>query len=187
FEEGQMVHKGDLLAQVDPRPFKAALDQAIAKKTLDQASLANAKLDLNRYATLGKQDFSSRQQVDTQRSLVSQLTAQVAADDAAIESAETQLDYATIRSPLTGRAGFRLIDAGNIVHASDQTGIVTIDQLQPISIIFTAPEGDLPRIAKALESGPLPVTAMSSDGQTELAQGRLELLNNEIDAASGTI
>src|SRR5438874_4727044 len=187
FEEGQSVHEGDLLAQVDPRPFKAALDQANAKKALDEASLANAKLDLNRYATLGKQDFSSRQQVDTQRSLVNQLTAQIEADEAQIESAQTQLDYATIRSPLTGRAGFRQIDAGNIVHASDQTGIVSIDQLQPISVMFTAPEGELPRITQALASGPLPVTALSSDGQTELGQGRLELLDNQIDAASGTI
>jgi len=187
FKEGQSVHEGDLLAQVDPRPFKAALDQANAKKALDEASLANAKLDLNRYATLGKQDFSSRQQVDTQRSLVNQLTAQIEADEAQIESAQTELDYTTIHSPLTGRAGFRMIDAGNIVHASDQNGIVNIDQLQPISVIFTAPEGELPSIAKALAAGPLPVTALSSDSQTELGQGRLELLDNQIDAASGTI
>jgi multidrug efflux system membrane fusion protein len=187
FNEGQVVHEGDLLAQIDPRPFKATLDQMVAKKALDEASLANAKLDLNRFATLAKQDFSSRQQVDTQRSLVSQLTAQIEADDAQIESAQIQLDYSTIRAPLTGQAGFRQIDAGNIVHASDQSGIVAIAQLQPISVFFTAPEGELPRIAKALAAGPLPVTAFSSDGLTELAQGRLAILDNTIDQASGTI
>jgi multidrug efflux system membrane fusion protein len=165
----------------------AARDQALAKKAQDEANLANAKRDLERYTSLASQSFASRQQVDTQQATVDQLTAQVAGDQAAVEIAQTQLDYTTIKAPLTGRTGFRTVDAGNIVHASDQTGIETIVQLQPISVVFTAPEEEVPRINRALEEPTIPVKALSSDGLRTIAEGRLALVNNEVDRASGTI
>jgi multidrug efflux system membrane fusion protein len=185
FRQGSMVKEGDVLVEIDPRPYKAALDQARAKKAQDEANLANAKRDLERYTSL--KDFAARQQVDTQQALVDQLTAQVAGDQAAVENAQTQVDYTTIKAPLTGRAGFRTVDPGNIVHASDQNGIVTIVQLQPISVVFTAPEEEIPRINKALQAGDVPVKALSSDGLRTLAQGRLALVNNQVDQATGTI
>src|SRR5262249_5929225 len=132
-------------------------------------------------------NYASRQQVDTQQAMVDQLTAQVAGDQAMIENAETQLSYTTIKAPISGRAGFRLVDPGNIVHASDQSGIVTIVQLQPISVVFTAPEEQVQQINKALEAGVVPVRALSSDGLKVLAEGRLARVNNEVDQASGTI
>jgi membrane fusion protein, multidrug efflux system len=185
FRQGRMVKEGDVLVSIDPRPYKAALDQAMAKKAQDEASLANAKRDLARYTSL--KDFAAKQQVDTQQALVDQLTAQVAGDDAAIENAQTQLDYTTIKAPLSGRTGFRTVDPGNIVHAADQNGIVTIVQLQPISVVFTAPEEEIPRINAALEGGDVPVKALSSDGLRTLAEGRLALVNNQVDQATGTI
>jgi membrane fusion protein, multidrug efflux system len=185
FRQGRMVKEGDVLVEIDPRPYKAALDQALAKKAQDQANLANAKHDLDRYNSL--KDFASRQQVDTQQALVDQLTAQVAGDQAAIENAQAQVDYTTIKAPLSGRTGFRTVDPGNIVHASDQNGIVTIVQLQPISVVFTAPEEEIQRINKALQEGDVPVKALSSDGLKTLAEGRLALVNNQIDQATGTI
>jgi membrane fusion protein, multidrug efflux system len=185
FRQGRMVQEGDILVEIDPRPYKAALDQALAKKVQDEANLANAKLDLDRYISL--KDAATRQQVDTQRAMVDQLTAQVAGDQAAIENAQTLVDYTTIKAPLSGRAGFRTVDPGNIVHASDQTGIVTIVQLQPISVVFTAPEEDVQLINKALEGDDVPVKALSSDGLRILAEGQLALVNNEVDQATGTI
>jgi multidrug efflux system membrane fusion protein len=187
FEQGQMVKQGDVLLEIDPRPYKAVLDQAAAKKAQDQASLKNAQLDLQRYSSLAKESFASRQQFDTQQALVEQLTAQIAGDQAAIDNAQTQLDYTTIRSPLTGKTGFRLIDPGNIVHAADAGGIVTIVRLQPISVVFTAPEDELPRINQALAAGSVPVEALSSNGQKSLSKGTLTLVNNAVDQASGTI
>ena len=144
FKEGQLVKQGDPLVEIDPRPFQAALDQAKAKKAQDEANLANANLDLQRYTKLG--EFATRQQTDTQRSTVAQLTAQIAADDAAIANAQTQLDYTTVKAPISGVAGLRQVDVGNIVNASTQTGIVTIAQIEPIAVIFTAPEEQLPDI-----------------------------------------
>ena len=187
FQEGQIVHEGDLLVEIDPRPFQAALDQAAAKKQQDQANLENAKRDLNRYQSLAKNDFATRQQLDTQTSTVAQGTAQIAADDAALENAQTQLSYTKVRAPLTGRTGFRLVDQGNIVNASSQTGIVSIAQVEPIAVVFTAPENTLPQITAGLKASPLDVKAYSSDGAQLLADGRLEVFNNEIDTASGTI
>ena len=187
FEEGQMVRAGDLLVQIDPAPFQAALDQAKAKLAQDEASLTNAKQDLERTAVLSKQGNATQQLFDQRTANVASLTAQVQADKAAIDSAKVQLDYTTIRSPLTGRAGFRLVDPGNIVHANDQNGMLTITQLQPISVIFTAPEDQLPAINDELKSGPLKLSAFSSDGKRLLGEGTLKLLDNQVDPASGTI
>lgn len=185
FKEGQMVQAGDLLAQIDPRPFQATLDQAKAKKQQDQASLANAQLDLSRSVKLG--DFATRQQTDTQRSTVAQLTAQIAADDAAIANAQTQLDYTTVKAPISGVAGLRQVDRGNIVNAATQTGIVTIAQIEPIAVIFTAPEEQLFDINKAQAAGALQVIAYSADGKTKLSDGTLSVVNNQVDSTSGTV
>ena len=187
FRQGQMVNAGDLLVQIDPRPYQAALDQARAKKAQDEASLKNAQLNLQRYGILTTQQFASRQQFDTQASTVDQLIAQIEGDQAMIDNAQTQVSYTTITAPLTGMAGFRLVDPGNIVHAADTTGIVTIVKLQPISVVFTATEDDLPQISKALAAGMVPATALSTNGATVIAQGKLALINNDIDQASGTI
>ena len=185
FKEGQLVKKGDLLAHIDPRPFQAALDQAKAKKAQDEASLANANLDLRRYTQLG--EFATRQQTDTQRSTVQQLTAQIMADEAAIANAQTQLDYTNIRAPIAGVTGFRQVDQGNIVNASTQTGIVTIAQIEPIAVIFTAPEEQLPQIKDALAAGSPKTIAYSTDGKRILSEGTLALINNQVDTTSGTI
>jgi membrane fusion protein, multidrug efflux system len=187
FTQGQMVSEGELLAQIDPRPYQATLDQALAKKAQDEANLKNARLNLERYTTLNRQEFSTRQQLDTQQASVDQLDAQIKGDQAAIDNAQTQVGYTTIRSPLSGKTGFRLIDPGNIVHAADTMGIVTIVKLQPISVVFTAPEEDVPQINKALAAGTVSVTARSSDGSKVLSQGHLALVDNKVDQASGTI
>jgi membrane fusion protein, multidrug efflux system len=185
FKEGQLVNQGDLLAQIDPRPYQAALDQAKAKKAQDEANLANANLDLQRYTKLG--EFATRQQTDTQRSTVAQLTAQIAADDAAIANTQTQVDYTSIKAPISGVAGLRQVDVGNIVNASTQTGIVTIAQIEPIAVIFTAPEEQLPYINEAQSVQPLKVIAITTDGKKPLAEGTLSVVNNQVDTTSGTI
>jgi multidrug efflux system membrane fusion protein len=185
FKEGQLVNQGDLLVEIDPRPFQATLDQAKAKKAQDEANLANANLDLQRYTKLG--EFATRQQTDTQRSTVAQLTAQIAADDAAISNAQTQLSYAAVKSPISGVAGLRQVDVGNIVNASTQTGIVTIAQIEPIAVIFTAPEEQLPYINEAQSAQALKVIAMTTDGKKTLSEGSLSVVNNQVDTTSGTI
>src|SRR6476660_2893626 len=185
FKEGQFVKQGDTLVEIDPRPFQAALDQAKAKKAQDEANLANANLDLQRFTKLG--EFATRQQTDTQRSTVAQLTAQIAADDAAIFNAQTQLDYASFKAPISGVAGLRQVDVGNIVNAITQTGIVSIAQVEPIAVIFTAPEDQLPDIKAALAAGPPKTIALSTDGKRVLAEGTLSVVNNQVDSTSGTI
>ena len=185
FQEGQTVSQGDLLAEIDPRPFQAALDQAKAKKVQDEANLANANLDLQRYTKLG--EFATRQQTDTQRSTVAQLTAQIAADDAAIANAQTQIDYTQVKSPISGVVGLRQVDIGNIVNASTQTGIVTVTQVEPITVIFTASEDQLPYISEAQKIAPLKVIAITTDGKKPLAEGQLSVINNQVDTTSGTI
>jgi multidrug efflux system membrane fusion protein len=186
FTEGQTVHKGDLLAQIDPRPNKAAYDQAIATKAKDAAQLENAKRDLERYKILQPQDLASKQTVDTQHAMVDQLNAQLQVDQAMIDNARTQLDYTRITSPINGRTGIRLVDPGNIVHAAATTGIVVVTQVQPISVIFTLPEEDLTLVNAALAAGPVPVTILPRDGGPELDRGTLTLIDNEIDQATGT-
>jgi membrane fusion protein, multidrug efflux system len=187
FVEGQTVNKGDLLAQIDPRPYQAALDQAVATRAKDEATLANARRDMSRYETLAPQDLASKQVVDTQRALVAQTEAQLKGDQAAIDSARTQLDYTTITSPIRGRTGIRLVDPGNNVHATDTTGIVVVTQLQPISVIFTMPEDALPEISAAMAKGPVAVAALSRDGRTELDRGTVALIDNQIDQTTGTV
>jgi len=187
FTEGQAVKKGDLLAQIDPRPYQAAYDQAVATKNKDAALLANAHADFQRYAELAPQDLASKQQVDTQKSLVSQLEAQVAADQAAIDNAKTQLDYAHITSPIDGLTGVRLVDPGNNLHGANATPIVVVTQIQPISVIFTLPEESLDKIAPALKQGAVQVAAMARDGKGEIDRGQIAVLDNQIDQATGTV
>ena len=186
FTEGQMVKQGELLAEIDARPFQAALDQAKAKKQADDSTLANAKLDQARYSTLAKQSYATQQQLDTQTATVNNLTAQIAADAAAVDAANVQLSYTHIAAPLTGRVGFRLVDQGNLVAASQQTGIVVINQLQPISATFTAPEERVGEINALMKTGSVPIRVKTTDGK-ELASGMLEVVNNTIDVATGTV
>lgn len=186
FTEGQTVHKGDLLAQIDPRPNQAAYDQALATKAKDAAQVINAKRDLERYTILQPQDLASKQTVDTQRAMVDQLGAQIQVDQALIDNARTQLDYTRITSPIEGRTGIRLVDPGNIVHAAATTGIVVVTQVQPISVIFTLPEENLAAVNAALAAGPVSVTTVSRDGARVLDEGTLSLVDNEIDQTTGT-
>jgi multidrug efflux system membrane fusion protein len=187
FAEGQDVKAGDLLAQIDPRPFQAQLAQAQAQKASHAAQLANARLDLERFTNLEKRGAATAQSVDAQRALVAQLEASVQADQAAIDSAAVQLGYATITAPISGRTGMRLVDQGNIVHASDQTGLVVVTQIEPISLVFSLPEDALPDVARAMSGAPLRVAAFSRDDRTELADGTLALIDNQIDQTTGSI
>ncbi len=187
FVEGQTVKKGDLIAQIDPRPFKAALDQAIATHAKDVAQLASAKADLDRYELLAPQNLASKQTLDSQHALVAQLEAQIKGDQANIDNARTQLGYTTITSPIQGKTGIRRVDPGNNVHATDTNGIVVVTQVQPIACIFTLPEETLPTLNRALEAGSVSVTALSRDGKTELDHGTIALVDNQIDQSTGTI
>ncbi|MGB9151799.1 MAG: efflux RND transporter periplasmic adaptor subunit [Alphaproteobacteria bacterium] len=187
FTEGQAVKQGDLLAQIDPRPYQTALDLATATKSKDQAQLENAKRDLDRYMILAPKNLASKQTVDTQQALVDQLDAQIKADQANIDSAKTQLDYTMITSPINGRTGIRLVDVGNNVHATDTKGIVMITQVQPISLIFTLPEEALTQVNQAMTQGSVGVAALSQDDKTVLDNGTLLLIDNQIDQTTGTI
>jgi multidrug efflux system membrane fusion protein len=187
FREGQVVAQNDPLAQIDPKPYQAALAQATAKKAQDQAQLQNAKADLQRYAQLAKKDFATAQQLDTQTSTVAQDTAQIQSDEAAIDNAQTQLGYTDIRAPLAGLVGFRLVDQGNIITAANQTGIAVITQIEPISVVFTLPEGDIDRLSKAMRQGAVQVTAATTDGSRQLAVGKVSVLNNQVDTTTGMI
>jgi len=189
FTEGQDVHAGDLLAQIDPDPYRTALEQTVAKKGQDEAQLANARVDLKRYADLLANEGVTQQQYDTQKSLVDQLVATVNADQAAIESAKVQLAYTTIVSPIDGRTGIRQVDAGNIVHASDNNGLVVITQLKPISVVFILPEQTLGSIQGQMRvaGADLPVLAVSQDNTNVLGEGKVAVIDNQIDPNSATI
>jgi multidrug efflux system membrane fusion protein len=185
--EGQIVKQGTLLAVIDPRPYQAVLDQATAKKAQDEAMLGNAKLDLERYSSLAKQSFASRQQVDTQTMQVNQAAAALKGDDATIEAAQLNLSYCYITASFDGRLGLRQVDPGNLVHASDSGGIMTITQVRPISVVFTLPQRNLPPIVEEQSKGPVMVAAGSGDTDKELAQGTLLTPDNAIDTTTGTI
>lgn len=186
-KEGDDVKKGQLLAVIDPRPYQAALDAAMAKKAQDQAHLANAKADLERYNSLVKRDFASRQQVETQESTVKQITATIQGDDAQIEAAQLNLSFCYITSPFDGRVGLRSVDPGNVVRASEAAPIMTVTQVQPISVTFTLPQDYLPRITAAMAKSKLEVVAYAADDTTLLDRGTLITVDNAIDTATGTI
>ncbi|HEY6166438.1 MAG TPA: efflux RND transporter periplasmic adaptor subunit, partial [Verrucomicrobiae bacterium] len=187
FTEGQDVRAGDLLAQIDPEPFKAMLEQADAKKHEDEAQLANARIQLNRNAALLAQKILAQQDYDTQKALVDQFEASVRADQAAIDNARVQLNYTTITSPIDGRTGIRLVDQGNIVHANDPSGLVVITQLRPISVVFTLPEQTLNGISEQRASGELAALAVGRDNKSVLGEGKLAVIDNQIDTTTGTI
>ncbi len=187
FTQGDMVKKGDLLAQIDPRPYQAALDQAKGQLAHDQALLKGAQVDLIRYQGLARQKALPQQTLDTQIALVAQDQGTVEADQAAVNAAQVNLLYCSIVSPIDGRAGFRLVDEGNLVEPADTTGIVTVTQVQPITVVFPVPQDEIPAIGKALGSGRAPVLAMAADGRTVLSRGTLSFTNNQVDVATGTI
>jgi multidrug efflux system membrane fusion protein len=186
-QEGQEVHQGDIVAEIDPRPYRATLDQVTAQRAEDAAQLQSAQLDLERYQHLAKSQFAPVQQVDDQQATVNKLVASVQADTAAIETAQISLDYCTIRTPINGRVSFHQTDIGNLIQTASQTGIVSITQDKPISVVFTLAESQLPRIQQAMANGTLPVTVYASDDKTRLSAGQLLTPNNAIDASTGTI
>ncbi|MDR3522537.1 MAG: efflux RND transporter periplasmic adaptor subunit [Acetobacteraceae bacterium] len=189
FAEGSMVHAGDVLAVIDPRPYQAVLDAALAKKASDVANQINAKHDLERYAQLAVNQFAAQQQVDTQRALVVQLDATIKGDDAAIAAAQLNLDFTKIIAPFDGRVGLRLTDLGNFIRSADTTnpGIVTLSQIQPVTVTFSVPQDNLPSIAAAMANGTPQVHASSADGKSTLGDGTLITIDNSIDPTTGTI
>ena len=188
FKEGDDVKKGDVLAQIDPTTYQAQLDQAIAKKAQDQAQLANAKLDLDRYEKLAATNAINRQQADTQKALVAQDAALVQSDQAAIENAQATVGYTTIVAPINGRTGIRLVDEGNIVHASDAaSAIVMITEIKPISVMFNLPQQDIGQVNSAFAKGPLTVEAQQPDGDAILDRGTLRVVDNQVDQTTGTV
>jgi multidrug efflux system membrane fusion protein len=186
-KEGQDVKAGDLLFEIDPRLYQAAYDQAVGRKAQDAAQLANAKLDLQRYTNLADKNYVARQQLDATQAQVHQLEGAVASDQAAIDSAKVTLGYTQIRSPIDGRVGIRNIDVGNIIHAADATGLVTITQLQPIHLVFSLPEDHLQAIMQADAKHSPDVTAVSRDGTKRLDEGSLDLVDNMVDQTTGMV
>ncbi|WP_428489801.1 efflux RND transporter periplasmic adaptor subunit [Rhodopila sp.] len=186
-KEGQEVKQGDLLAVIDPRPYQAALDSAVAKKQQDQAQLSNAQADLARYASLVRQDFASHQQYDTQQAMVKQFSAALLGDDAQIETAQLNLSFCYMTSPFDGRIGLRNVDPGNIVHSAEATPIISVTQIRPINVTFTLPQDNLPQIMQAMAKHPLDVVVYASDNATELGRGILLTPDNTIDTTTGTI
>lgn len=187
YHEGQDVKKGDVLARVDPTTYQAQLDQVAAKKALDQAQLANAKVDLERYTNLVKTNAVTKQQVDTQRAQIAQLEAQVKLDQGAIDAARALVNWCTIVSPIDGRTGIRLVDEGNVVHGSNATGIVVVTTIKPIAILFTLPQQQLGQVNAAFAKGKLPVLALGPDNKTVVDRGTLQVVNNQVDQTTGTI
>src|SRR5713226_3724511 len=188
FQEGQIVRAGDLLAEIDPRPFETQLTQAEAQLAKDEAALSNARMDLERYRTLVKGGFIPQQQLDTQASTVSQLAAAIKADQGNIDAIRLQLTYCRILAPITGRAGLRLVDSGNMVHATDPGGLVVLTQVEPIAVVFTLPQDNLPAVlARERAGGPIRVDAFDREGRTKLACGILIAVDNQIDAGTGTV
>ena len=187
FKEGEDVRRGDVLVQVDPTTFKAAYDQAVAKKAQDEANLANARVDLQRYARLARTDYATQQQADTQRAAVAQLEAQVRADQAAIDTAKATLERATITAPIDGRTGLRLVDEGNLVSAGATNGLVVITQVQPIATTFNLPQQNLRAVNAALARGTVAVQALAQDNKTVLDSGQLDVVDNQVDQTTGTV
>jgi membrane fusion protein, multidrug efflux system len=188
FQEGQLVKSGDLLAEIDPRPFDVQLQQAQGQMARDQAQLKNAQLDLERYQNLYQQGFVAKQQVDTQEALVEQYKGTIRTDQGQIDNAKLQLTYSRIVAPISGRVGLRLVDAGNIVHAGDSNGLLVITQLQPITVVFTIPEDSLPPVLEKLKAGErLPVEAFDREQKRRLATGALLTVDNQIDPTTGTV
>ena len=187
FKEGQDVDQDFVLADIDPTIYRAQLDQAVAKKAMDEARLGNARIDLERYAMLTATNSATRQQYDTQKALVAQLVAQVEADQGAIENAKAVLSYTRIIAPIAGRTGLRLVDAGNIVHAADTTGIVVITQIRPIAVIFTLPQQELAEVNRAFAHGPLSALALGDDNRSVVDRGKLVVVDNLVDQTTGTV
>jgi membrane fusion protein, multidrug efflux system len=187
FKEGQFVHQGDLLAQIDPRPFQVQLEQALGQLAKDQAARKDAEVNLERYKLLFKEGVIPQQQLDTQASLVGQSDGAIASDQSQIDNAKLQLTYSRITAPISGRIGLRLVDAGNIVHATDAGGLLVITQLQPISVIFSLPQDQLPQVMAKLRSGvQLTVDAYDRDDTAKIATGKLQTIDNQIDPTTGT-
>jgi multidrug efflux system membrane fusion protein len=187
FTEGQDVPRGFVLAKIDPTTYQAQYDQAVATKAQHEAQLANARLDLERYMRLAASNAINKQQVDTQRALVAQLEAQVRADQAVIDNARAILSYTDIVAPIAGRTGIRQVDEGNIVRPSDTTGLVTITQIRPISVMFNLPQQNLPELNRGMAEGPLPVDAMGPDGRTVVDSGKVMVIDNQVDPTTGTV
>ncbi len=187
FRDGDDVKKGDILARIDARTYQAQYDQAVAKKAQDESILANGRIDLTRYERLATSDYGTKQQADTQRALVTQFEAQVRSDQGAIDNTKALLDNCTIRSPLDGRTGIRLVDQGNVIHAADSTGIVVITQIHPISVLFNVPQQQLKALFNAVGRGPVPVDALEGDDTTLIEHGRIDVIDNQVDQTTGTI
>jgi multidrug efflux system membrane fusion protein len=187
FTQGQTVKKGDLLAEIDPRPYQAQLDEAIANRDRDQAQVDNAQANLNRYQPLAKNGWASTQLVDTTKSQLAQLQAMVKSDEGVIEQAKTNLSYTQLTSPIDGVTGIRQIDIGNIIHPTDTNGLVDVTQIQPISLLFSLPQTDFVEINRQKEKGSLKVLAYSQDDKTQLDEGKLDLVDNQIVQTTGTI